>query len=116
MVVVGISMGTFTYWHELGRQRERTYYLGIRAEPSLNNVQSFAVVLYYEHPAGGFVEIAKIDNSSHAEGDIHVDRYYREPSASRKDFDVDVSTLPEAERYLRENWRRFAVLHDRIHG
>ena len=109
-------MGTFTYWHELGRYRERTYYLGIRADPSLNDVQSFAVVLYYERPEGGSVEVAKIDNSSHDEGDIHVDRYYREPSAPRKDFAVDISTLPEAEEYLREHWRRFAVLHDRTHG
>lgn len=87
-------MGTFTYWHELGRYRERTYYLGIRADPSLNDVQSFAVVLYYERPEGGSVEVAKIDNSSHDEGDIHVDRYYRELSAPRKDFDADFLTLP----------------------
>lgn len=109
-------MGTFTYWHEMGEHRERTYYLGIRAEPSLNDVRSFAVVLHYERPNGGFVEIAKVDNASHRDGDVHVDRYYREPSAPQKDFDVDVSSLPEAERYLRENWRWFAALHERNHS
>lgn len=69
-------METFTYRHELGQYRERTDYRGIRAQPSLNDVHSFAVVLYSEQPAGEFVEIAKIDNSSHEAGDIHVDRYY----------------------------------------
>lgn len=90
--------------------------IGVRADPDIIRPHSFAVVLFYERPDGTAVEVAKVDNSSHDAGDIHVDRYYRESSAPEKYFDVDISTLPEAERYLRENWRRFAVLHDRNHG
>lgn len=109
-------MTDFTYRYGPGVYNGREYHIGVRTDPSLFQPRSFAVVLFYERPDGTTVEVAKIDNSSHAEGDIHVDRYYRERGAPRKDFDVDISTLPEAERYLRENWRRFAILYDRTHG
>lgn len=109
-------MGSFTYSYRIGLYRHRTYHIGVRAEPGLNDVHSFAVVLYYEGSGGEHVEVAKVDNSAHDEGDVHVDRYYREPSAPRKDFDVDISSLPEAERYLAENWRRFADRYERNYG
>lgn len=89
--------------------------MGVRADPGVYRPASFAVVLFYEDDDGEAVEIAKVDTTDHREGGIHVDRYYRDPSAPRKDFDVDLSTLPEAEAYIRDHWRRFARLHARAH-
>lgn len=109
-------MGVFSYQYEHGQYRDRTYRIGVRASPSLNAVDSFAVVLFYEDHEGESVEVAKVDNTSHRDGTVHVDRYYREVSAPRKDFDTGISSLTEAERYVRENWRWFADHYERTHG
>lgn len=108
-------MGAFAYQYEIGEYHDRTYRLGVRAERTLYRPDSFAVVLYYEDANARAVEVAKADNTRHREGGVHVDRYYRATGAPRKDFDVDISTLDEAEAYLQANWLRFARLHDRNH-
>lgn len=92
------------------------YRIGVRAHPNLDAVESFAAVLYYEKADGERIEIAKIDDSEHDAGAIHFDRYYRAEGAERKDFDVDVSSVFEAEKLLAENWRRYARLYERNHG
>lgn len=106
----------FDYRYKHGDFRGTAYYVGVRADPGVYRPSSFAVVLFYQDDHGEAVEVAKVDNTEHREGDVHVDRFYREIGAPRKDFDVDLSTLSEAEAYIRENWRRFARLHDRAHG
>lgn len=97
----------FAYSYEVGQYRTHVYQIGVRADPSLNTVESFAAVLFFERADGDRVEIAKIDNSEHAQGAIHIDRYYREPDAQTKDFDIDVSTVYEADDHLAANWRRY---------
>jgi len=88
----------------------------VRADLTLNNVESFAVVLFYERGNGERIEVAKIDNAEHEEGKIHFDRYYREEGTTRKDFDINVETVFEAEDHLGDNWRRYARLYEENHG
>lgn len=107
---------TFTYSYEIARYRHRNYQIGVRAEPSLEDTESFAVVLFYRREDGVVVEVAKIDNAEHREGTIHIDRHYREEDAKRKDFDIDVSNWMEAEDYLSERWKQFADRYEENHG
>jgi hypothetical protein len=109
-------VSTFTYYHNVGTYRGQEFHIGVRAEPNLNSVKSFAVVLFYESSKGEHVEIAKIDNSEHEEGMIHFDRYYRVESAETKDFGIEVDSVFEAEDLLEENWRRYAKLYEENHG
>ena len=41
-------MSTFTYYHNVGTYRSREFQIGVRVEPNLDVVESFAVVLFYE--------------------------------------------------------------------
>lgn len=107
---------SFTYLSDTGKYRNRTYQIGVRADPTLNNVQSFAAVLFYERTDGERIEVAKIDNAEHEEGTIHFDRYYREEGATPKDFDTDIESVYEAEDLLEDNWRRYARLYEENHG
>ena len=109
-------MTRFSYTYDTGKYRNRTYQIGVRAEPTLNDVASFAVVLFYEQADSTRVEIAKIDNAEHDEGTIHFDRYYRSEGAERKDFDIGIKSVFEADDYLEENWRRYARLYEENHG
>lgn len=109
-------MSGFNYHYEAGTYRSRVYRIGIRVFPNLNVVESFAAVLYYEKNDEERVEVAKIDDSKHDAGAIHFDRYYRAEGAEQKDFDVDVSSVFEAEKLLAENWQRYARLYERNHG
>jgi len=81
----------------------------------LRSIPTRSPSLFFEDDDGGAVKVFKVDNSEHRAGDVHVDRYYRESSAPRKDFDVDISTLSDAEAYVCANWRRFADRHDANH-
>lgn len=92
------------------------YSIGVRLDPSMNNVESFAIVLFFQLSDGTRVEVAKVDNSPHDEGDIHVDRYYREVGAEVKNFDASISDWTDAEEHLKDNWKRFARLYDDHHG
>lgn len=78
--------------------------------------ESFATVLYFEKNDEERVEVAKIDDSEHEAGAIHFDRYYRAEGATRKDFEVDISSVFEAEKLLAKNWRRYARLYEENHG
>lgn len=106
-------MSGFDYVYEVGSLRGRVYRVGVRMDPSLNDVQSFAVVLFFERADGSRVELAKIDDAEHDDGEVHFDRYYRAESAERKDFDIDVDSVFEAEDLLAENWRRYARIYQR---
>lgn len=109
-------MSTFTYRHNVGTYRGQEFQIGVRVEPNLNIVESFAVVLFYELSEAEHIEIAKIDDSEHEEGTVHFDRYYRAKSAERKDFSVGVDSVFEAEDRLEENWRRYVRLYEQNHG
>ena len=59
----------------LGTYRGHDYYLTVSGEPSINDVQAFAVTIHYDDPqTRGTIEIARIDTSH---GYIHFDRLYR---------------------------------------
>lgn len=109
-------MSTFTYYHNVGTYRGREFQVGVRVQPNLDVVESFAVVLFYERSKGEYVEVAKIDNSEADEGTVHFDRYYRTEDAERKDFDIEMNSVFEAEDLLEENWRRYARLYRENHG
>lgn len=103
-----MSESTFTYVYDLGKIRDKTIQIGARHTPSTNNVESFAVVLFFELSDGTRVEVAKVDDTEHDDGKIHVDKYYRESGSDIKNFDVDISDCWEAEQMLTENWRHMA--------
>lgn len=96
----------------------RVYQIGVRADPSLNDIDSFAAVLFYEREDGNRTQIARIDDTEHddGEGDIHIDRLYREKEAERKDHGIDVTDPFEADNYLSERWERFAQQYEANHG
>lgn len=106
----------FTYVYEQGRLRDTIFQVGSRHSPSTNNVESFAVILFFELSGGTRVEVAKIDDSEHDEGTIHLDQYYREVGAEVKDFDVNASDCWEAEGHLTENWRHMSRTYLDNHG
>ncbi|MFC5133793.1 MULTISPECIES: DUF7718 family protein [Haloferacaceae] len=106
----------FDYLYEAGRLRGVVSQIGVRADPDINHVDSFAVVLFFESSDGTVVEVAKVDDSTHEEGNIHVDRYYRERDSERKDFDVQLSNVWEADEYLLHNWERFVRAYLDTHG
>jgi hypothetical protein len=113
-----MKQSEFTYTIELSPKIRDgvSHEIGIRAGPSLNNVESFAAVLYFKQRDGTLVEIAKIDDSPHAEGEIHIDRYYREIGAEVKDFELNPEEWHEAMDYLKDEWIRFAQLYHKHHG
>lgn len=106
----------FAYQYELGQIRSTVFHIGVRADPDLQDVESFAAVLFFRLEDGTVVEAAKVDNAKHDEGTIHVDRYYRESSACDKDFDTDIEDVYDADEYLEDNWRHFAQTYLQNHG
>lgn len=92
------------------------FQIGARADPTLNNVNSFAAILFFQKSDGSVIEVAKVDNTEHNEGRIHIDRYYREQSADEKDFTVDVSDVWEADKHLEDNWEHYARTYLENHG
>lgn len=115
-VVLVVDVSEFEYTYDTGKYRNRRYQIGVRADPTLNNVESFAVVLFYERADGERVEVAKIDDAEHEEGEIHFDRYYRAEGAERKDFEINVESVFEAEDRLEDRWLRYARLYEENHG
>ena len=95
-------MGRF-YTTLLGSYRGQNYYLTVSGEPSINNVQDFAVTVHYDDPqTTETVEIARIDTSHDY---VHFDRLYR---ADQGTDAVEIETPWEAEAYLRAPWRQYA--------
>lgn len=112
-----MQQSEFVYQYELTPEiRGTAHSIGVRTDPSINNVESFAVILFFQERDGTRVEVAKIDDSTHDEGDIHIDRYYRECGAEVKKFDTSIGDYIEAEAYMKENWQRFARLYNKHHG
>lgn len=108
--------GQFDYLHEAGTLRGVVFHIGVRADPTLNDVSSFAAVLFFRKSDGTDIEVAKIDNTEHREGKIHIDRYYREEGADEKDFTVDIDEAWDADKYLEDNWQHFARTYLDNHG
>lgn len=111
-----MSDSSFTYVYGVGRVRDTIFHVGARHSPSPDDVQSFAVVLFFELADGTRIEVAKVDDAEHEAGTVHVDRYYRAAGADDKDFDVGFEDCWEAETYVRANWRRFARTYIDNHG
>lgn len=111
-----MSQSDFTYVYDVGRIRDTVFQIAARHTPSSQNVESFAVILFFELSDGARIEVAKIDDSEHEEGNIHIDRYYREIGADDKDFDVDIDDCWEAEDFLQGNWDHYGQTYLRNHG
>lgn len=95
------------------------YNIGVRLDPSINNVQSFATILFFQLGDGIRVPIARVNNSSHddgEDGDIHIDRFDRTESADIKEYDHEISGWAGGEQYLTENWEALADRYFDNHG
>lgn len=111
-----MTISGFTYVYEAGTIQDVVFQIGARHTPDSMQVESFAVVLFFELADGTRVEVAKIDNSEHRDGTIHIDRYYREVGTEDKDFDVDIDDCWEAEDFLKDNWEHYAHTYLQNHG
>lgn len=112
-----MSYSEFAYTYNLEPMiRGRVFSIGVRADPSLNNVESFAVILFFRTRDGTRIEVTKIVTTPHDAGRIHIDRYYRAEGAEIKDFDTDIDDWIDAEAYLKTNWQRFARRYLDTHG
>lgn len=101
----------FSYQYQLGERRGRVYTLGVRADPSLNAVESFAVVLFFQLPDGTRIPVVRVDDSPHDDGhgqDIHVDRYDRELGVEVREYRDDITGWEDAADFVEENWKLFA--------
>jgi len=108
--------GQFDYLHEAGTLRGVVFHIGVRADPTLNAVDSFAAILFFRNADGEDIEVAKIDNTEHRDGTIHIDRYYREQGTDEMDFSVDADGVWDADKYLEDNWAHFARTYLDNHG
>lgn len=116
-------MAGFDFVVEVGTYADRVYQLGTRVDPEYGAAFdperecSWAVVLFFEREDGERVVVVRVDDSPHGrDGDpVHVDRLYREEGADRKDFDVDIDSVVDAEDYLEANWLRYARQHRESH-
>ena len=112
-----MSYSEFAYSYNLTPKiRGRVFSIGVRADPSLNTVKSFAVILFFRRRDGRRIEVAKVDTAPHDAGRIHIDRYYRELGADIKQFDTGIDDWVDAEAYLKANWQRFARQYCDNHG
>lgn len=111
-----MNQSKFSYHYEIGRIGDTAFQIGARHTPSIDDVESFAIILFFGLSDGTRVEVAKIDDSEHEEGEIHIDRYYREAETDDKDFDVEIDDHLEAEEKLKENWEHYAHTYLRNHG
>lgn len=101
----------FNYSYELESRRGRIYTIGVRADPGLNNVESFAVVLFFQREDGVRVTVVRVDNSAHDDGvedDIHVDRFDRSLGSDIKQYQAEINDVYDAEEFIRRNWKQFA--------
>ena len=98
------------------------YGIGVAVRPDLNDVESFAALLFRSHDAGSLLEIARIDDTFHPTDpapkhrSIHIHRWYRDVRLHERDYDIDVTTWWEADAYLESNFERFARRYHENHG
>lgn len=111
-----MSYPGFTYSYEYGTVRETTLFIGARLDPSIDDVDDFAILLFFELPSGEVVHVAKIDNTDRHDGEIHIHRNYREETRRVRDFDIDVETWHEAEDLIAANAERWAIRYLDVHG
>lgn len=98
------------YGYELGTYDGRRYHLTVSGEPSINDIEEFAVIVHFNDPkTDQTVEIARIDTSH---GFVHFDRLYRSDQPKES---VDTESPWEAEARLREHWRKYAESYARNH-
>ena len=92
---------------ELGEYRGETYFLVGRARPGLNDLEEFAVTIYYnDERTEETVEIVRIDT---AHDYTHIDQLYRRDEPKEA---LDVGFW-EAIETLEENWRTYARGYER---
>jgi hypothetical protein len=106
----------FSYIYGWETVRDVQFQIAARHTPSTNNVNSFAVILFFELPDGTRVQVVKVDDTEHDEGEIHADKYYREVGAEFKDFGVDIEDCWEAEDWIQENSLHFCQTYLANHG
>lgn len=106
----------FTYSYEYGTVRETTFHIGVRLDPSINDVADFPAVLFFELPTGEVVHVAKIDNSDRHDGRAHIHRYYRTTGTNERDFEIDVESWEDAEELLTTHAEDWVLRYLDAHG
>lgn len=98
----------------------RRYYIGVRlARSGSRTVNNFATLLFWPRDDGATVEVARIDDWKHStdeQSGPHIHRWYRERTVHRRDYDIPVDDVEEAEQYLDENFEPFAQRYEATHG
>lgn len=96
-----------TFQYELKPNRDRPYFIKVRATPSVHNPQEFAVTVFYKDAdSGQNTEIARIDTSH---GYAHFDKLFRRDQP-KEEVDLD---LWEAVQQLRNNWQTYAEMYEK---
>lgn len=113
--MIDTSQSEFEYSYEK-RYRDRVFTIGVRTDPSINSIESWAVVLQFSLEDGTYVRIIQADNTEHEEGEIHLDCYYREIGRDVKNFDVEFDGPFEAESHIKENFERYVDYYVDTHG
>ena len=110
----------FDYSYEVeGDLYGRTYHVGVRASPSLNQVEDFAALIFWVKSDGKLVEIARIDNTEHPDDEEdgpHIHRWYRGQDMHDRDYDIPVENWHEADGYLLDNFSDYAKRYEDNHG
>ncbi|PSQ23654.1 hypothetical protein BRD04_02760 [Halobacteriales archaeon QS_9_67_17] len=92
----------------LGEKFGRPYLLSVRARPSTNNPEEFAVTVHYnDSETESSIAVARIDM---AHGYTHFDKLYRRDEPKEP---VDLSLWEAVER-LESNWRTYAESYERL--
>jgi hypothetical protein len=93
--------------YDLGTYKQHRYFLRLRADPNFENIDDFAVTIYYKDAQKEErIQIARVDTSH---GYTHFDRLYRRDEP--KDT-VDWGLWETVEQFNSE-WRTWAESHDR---
>jgi len=89
----------------LGDFRDKTILYGVD-----EGEKEFCVVIYWnDTETDEGVQVATVDNS-HGQS-VHVDKYRSGKKVSREFINSEVSTVYEAEQYVKDNWRELAKFH-----
>lgn len=90
---------------QLGSYHGREYRLMVRATPSFNDPEEFAVVVFFTDSEGESFQIARIDTEH---DHVHFDRLYKR-GQPKDPVDMD---LWDAWSHLQDNWRTYASSYE----
>lgn len=101
----GLMTEEITY--DLGEYKQRIYFIHLRATPNFENVDDFAVIIFYKDAnTEEQIQIARVDTTH---GYTHFDRLYKRTQPKDP---VDWSLWETVEKF-NSKWRRWAEGHEK---